>query len=136
MDLDLTPSPRPHGAQRMFTATLLVIEAFVVFFAVLVAHQLAPTDRALTWTWGGLLILALLACSGRLRRGARPYWLGLALQLPLILLGLQVTAMWVVGPALAALVAFGVVKGHQLDREKDAVDAEVHRARGQQGPAL
>src|SRR5699024_8890476 len=95
MALDLTPSPRAHGAQRMFSATILVLEAFVVFFAVLVAHQLVPGDRALTWAWGLATALALVACSGVLRRGAWPYWLGLALQLPVILLGIQVPAMWV-----------------------------------------
>lgn len=129
MGLDLTPSIRPHGGQRMIAATLLVIEAFVVFFAVLVAHQLAPEDRVVTWTWGLLTVLALVLCSGLLRRGAWPYWLGLALQLPVILLGLQVTAMWVVGLAFAALYTYGIFKGHQLDREKDAVDAEVWATR-------
>ena len=138
MDLDLTPSSRPHGGQRMISATVLVCEAFVVFFAVLVAHQLVPGDRALTWAWGLLTALALVACSGMLKRGAWPYWLGLVLQLPVILLGLQVTAMWVVGAGFAALYAFGAVKGHQLDAEKDAVDREVLAARAheeQQGGA-
>ena len=60
MDLDLTPSTRSHGAQRMITATVLVCEALVVFFAVLVAHQLTPGDRALTWTWGLVTAIALL----------------------------------------------------------------------------
>lgn len=130
MALDLTPSPRAHGAQRMFSATILVLEAFVVFFAVLVAHQLVPGDRALTWAWGLATALALVACSGVLRRGAWPYWLGLALQLPVILLGLQVPAMWVLGIGFAALYIFGAIKGHQLDREKDAVDAAVRAAEG------
>lgn len=136
MALDLTPSPRPHGAQRMFSATTLVIEAFVVFFAVLAAHQLVPEDRVLTWTWGLLTMLALLLVSGMLRRGAWPYWCGLALQLPVILLGLQLTPMWVVGLGFAALYAYGAFKGHRLDREKDAVDAAVLEARKQeeQGP--
>ena len=125
---DLTPSARPHGAQRMIAATMLVIEAFVVFFAVLVAHQLAPGDRLVNWVWGLLTVLALMLCSGLLRRGAWPYWLGLALQLPVILLGFQVTAMWVVGLGFAALYTYGVFKGHQLDGEKDAVDAEVRAA--------
>lgn len=133
MDLDLTPSPRPHGAQRMFSATTLVIEAFVVFFAVLAAHQLVPEDRVLTWSWGLLTVLALVLCSGMLRRGAWPYWLGLLLQLPVILLGLQLTPMWVVGLGFAALYAYGVFKGHQLDGEKDTVDAAVHEARAREG---
>lgn len=131
MALDLTPSPRPHGAQRMFSATTLVVEAFVVFFAVLAAHQLVPGDRVTTWIWGIVTVLALLACSGMLKRGAWPYWLGMALQIPAILLGFQVTAMWVVGLAFAALFIYGAFKGNQLDREKDAVDARVYAAQGE-----
>lgn len=131
--LDLTPSPRPHGAQRAFSATLLVIEAFVVFFAALVAHQLVPDERVLTWTWGMLTALAMVGCAGLLRRGAWAYWLGLALQIPMILLGLQVGAMWVVGIALGALFAYAVVTGHRLDREKDGVDAAVWAAEDQDG---
>ncbi|GAA4530603.1 DUF4233 domain-containing protein [Brachybacterium paraconglomeratum] len=131
-DLDLTPSLRPHGAQRMIASTILVIEAFVVFFAALVAHQLAPEDRLLTWTWSLLAALVLVLCSGLLKRGAWPYWLGLILQLPVILLGIQVTAMWVVGILFAALYAYGTFKGHQLDGEKDTVDAEVWAARAEE----
>ena len=125
MTLDLTPSPRSHGAQRMITATVLVCEALVVFFAVLVAHQLAPGDRALTWTWGLVTAVALLLNGGLLRRGAWAYWLAIALQVPVILLGLQVGAMWAVGIGFAAMLVYGIVKGRQLDREKDAVDAEL-----------
>ena len=125
MALDFTPSARPHGAQRMFSMTILVVEAFLVFFAALVAHQLIPEDRVLTWTWTLLTALALLLCSRLLARGAWPYLLGAVLQIPVILLGLQVNAMWVLGLAFAALYVFGVIKGHQLDAEKDAVDARV-----------
>ena len=135
MDLDLTPSPRPHGGQRMISATVLVLEAFVVFFAVLVAHQLVPGDRALTWTWGLLTAFGLLACGGLLKRGAWPYWLGLAFQLPVILLGLQVSAMWVIGIGFALMYAYGVVKGHQMDAEKDAVDAKVRAGWAEQDNA-
>ncbi|WP_114855221.1 DUF4233 domain-containing protein [Brachybacterium sp. YJGR34] len=130
MALDLTPSGRAHGAQRMFSATTLVLEALVVFFAVLVAHQLVPEERVLTWTWGLLTAAGLLLCGGLLKRGAWPYWLGLALQVPVVLLGLQVSAMWVIGIFFAGLYGFGVVKGQQLDREKDAVDAAVRAAEG------
>lgn len=125
MALDLTPSARSHGAQRMITATVLVCEALVVFFAVLVAHQLAPGDRALTWTWGIVTAVVLLLNGGLLSRGAWAYWLALVLQIPVILLGLQVGAMWVVGIGFAAMLAYGIAKGRQLDREKDAVDAEI-----------
>ncbi|WP_394215515.1 DUF4233 domain-containing protein [Brachybacterium vulturis] len=133
MDLDLTPSARAHGGQRIIAATVLVIEAFVVFFAALVAHQLVPEDRVITWVWSLTTVLALLACSGLLRRGgARPYWAGLVLQLPVILLGLQLGVMWVVGIAFAALYTYGTFTGHRLDAEKDAVDAQVWAARARE----
>lgn len=121
----LAPSARPHGAQRMFSATIFVLEAFVVFFTLLAAHQLVPDQRLLTWTWGGLTILALLAVSGLLRRGAWPYLTGMVLQIPVVALGLQVSAMWVVGSFFALLYVYAVFKGNQLDREKDAVDRRV-----------
>ena len=108
---DLTPSPRPHGAQRMISATILVIEAFVVFFAVLVAHQLSPDERIMTWIWGLLTVLALVACSGMLKRGAWPYWLGLVLQLPDILLGLPGHRHVAGGTAFAALFATASSRG-------------------------
>lgn len=121
----LAPSPRPHGAQRMFSATTLVLEVCVVFFTLLAAHQLVPDQRALSWTWGGLIILALLVVAGMLRRGAWPYLIGMVLQIPVVALGLQVSAMWVVGSFFALLYVYGVFKGNQLDREKDAVDRRV-----------
>lgn len=129
----LAPSGRAHGAQRMFAATTLTVEAVVVFFAVLVAHQLVPDDRALTWTWGLLTVLALVACGGLLRRGAWPYLVGVALQVPVILLGLQVGLMWVVGTFFALLYVYGLFAGHRFDAEKDAVDARVLAERGADG---
>ena len=126
MPIDLTPSSRAHGAQAIIAATVLVVEAFVVFFAALVAHQLVPEDRVLTWMWSLATALLLATCSALVRRGrAWPFWAGLVLQLPVILLGLQLGAMWVVGIAFAALYAYGTLTGHRLDAEKDAVDARV-----------
>lgn len=124
----LEPSSRAHGAQRILGATVLVVEAFVVFFAVLVAHQLVSDQRALTWSWGLLTSVALVACSGMLKRGAVPYYIGAVLQVPVILLGLQVPAMWAVGVIFAILYVYSVVKGHQLDGDKDAIDAAHWRA--------
>lgn len=133
MARSLQPSARPHGAQRILGATVLVVEAFIVFFALLVAHQLVPDQRALTWTWGLVTAIALIICSGMLKRSAGPYYVGMVLQIPVILLGLQVSAMWAVGPAFAALYVFSVLKGNQLDREKDAVDAAHWRAQEAEG---
>lgn len=121
----LTPSDRSHGAQRMFSATILVLEAAVVFFTALAAHQLVADQRALTWTWALVTILGLLGCTAMLTRGAWPYLVGMLLQVPIIMLGLQVSAMWGVGSFFALLYVYGVFKGNQLDREKDSVDRRV-----------
>lgn len=129
----LEPSSRAHGAQRILCATVLVVEAFVVLFAALVAHQLVADQRLLTWTWALLTALALVACSGMLKRGAVPYYLGAVLQVPVILLGLQVTAMWPVGIIFAILYVYCALKGNQLDREKDAIDAAHWRAEAAEG---
>ena len=128
--LDLTPSSRPHGAQRMFAATTLTLEAVVVLFALLVAHQLVPQDRVLTWTWGLITAVGLAACAGLLRRGTWPYLLGVLLQVPVVLLGLQVGLMWVVGGFFALLYVSGLFAGHRYDAEKDAVDARVRAEHG------
>lgn len=125
---DLTPSPRAHGAQRMLSATTLTIEALVVFFAVLVAHQLSPDHRVLTWVWGVALAVALVLLSGCLKRGAWPYYAGMILQLGVLALGVLVPAMWVIGLVLGGLYVFGVYKGHQLDAEKDEVDRRFREA--------
>ncbi|GAB2539073.1 DUF4233 domain-containing protein [Brachybacterium huguangmaarense] len=121
----LAPSSRAHGAQRMLSMTTLLVEALVVFFAALVAHQLIPEHRGATWTLALATAVALLATAGLLRRGAWPYLLGALLQIPVIAMGVLVPAMWVVGPILAAIYVYGVLAGHRWDAEKDEVDRRV-----------
>lgn len=132
MPLDLTPSARAHGAQRMLSATTLTVEALVALFAALVAHQLVPEHRVATWILACLTALGLIATAGLLRRGAWPYVLGALLQIPVILMWLLVPAMWVLGIGFAILYVYGVLRGHRWDAEKDAVDRRVlaERARG------
>ncbi|MBK0332726.1 DUF4233 domain-containing protein [Brachybacterium sp. MASK1Z-5] len=132
MALHLTPSQRPHGAQRMFSSTTLTVEALIVFFAALVSHQLNPDDRVPVWTISLISAVLLLACAGMLKKRAWPYVLGALLQIPILLLGLWVSAMWIVGALFAVLFVYGVLKGHALDREKDAVDARYWAAHPEQ----
>lgn len=131
---DLTPSRRPHGAQRMLSATTLIVEALVVCFAALVSHQLNPEDRVVVWAIALVTALVLILVAGMLKKHAWPYHLGTLFQLPMILLGLWVPAMWVVGIALAALYVYGVLKGHQLDAEKDRIDARYYAQHPLQEP--
>ncbi|WP_342762445.1 DUF4233 domain-containing protein [Dermabacter hominis] len=124
--MDITPSTRKSGAQRILCTTTLACEGFVALFAGLVAHGLAPDTRLASWILS-LSLLAAMIVAARLLSSSQawPYWLGLALQGPFILLGLFVPAMYVVGLLFALLYWLGVVKGRQLDREKDAIDRRV-----------
>ncbi|PWH06707.1 DUF4233 domain-containing protein [Brachybacterium endophyticum] len=132
---DLTPSRRPHGAQRMLSSTTLTVEALVAFFAALVSHQLNPADRLPVWSLSLVTALLLVACAGMLRKRGWPYVLGAVLQIPMILLGIWVPAMWIVGILFAALYVFGVLKGHTLDAQKDAVDARYWAAHPEDAPS-
>lgn len=132
--MDLTPSPRPHGAQFSLGATVLACESLVVLFAALVSHQLVPEHRVAVWTFSLVVAVACLACAGLLRAKAWPYVVGIVLQVAMIMLGLVVPAMWGVGALMAALYLFGVFKGHQLDAQKDAIDQEYWREHPDQAP--
>lgn len=129
MPIDLTPSAREHGAQRMLTATTLICEAFVVFFATLAAHGLDPAGRSGNWTAGLALVAALALLPGAMRAPkAWPYWAGVILQLCAIAYGFVVPAMWVIGFFFATVYVPSVLKGNQMDREKDEIDRQ-HYAR-------
>lgn len=127
----LHPSSRKAAAQRMFSATTLVVEAFVVFFAVLVAHQLSADSRATTWAIGMGIAIALVGAASMLRRTPWAYVAGMVLQIPVILMGLIVPMMWWLGLAFAVLYIYGVYKGHTLDAEKDAIDARWYAEHGE-----
>lgn len=124
----LAPSPRKGAAQRTLSMTMLVVEAFIVFFAMLVAHGLMPQQRGTTWIYGGAVAAAMLIVAMMMRasRAGWPYLAGFVLQLAMILMGLWVAPMWVIGVAMAVLYTYSVVKGRQFDREKDIIDARHH----------
>lgn len=48
------PVPRQRSARLIFTTTVLALEAFVVFFATLVAIGLDLAEPAVVWTVGGV----------------------------------------------------------------------------------
>lgn len=132
MSLNLRPSDRPHGAQRMLSMTTLVVEALVVLFAALVAHQLVPGHRVAVWTTAIITAVLLVAVGGMARRGgAVVFVIGAVLQIPVLLMGIWVPAMWVIGALFAVLYVYGVLQGHRWDAEKDAVDQRVLAERGE-----
>ena len=122
MDLDLTPSARSHGAQRMITATVLVCEALVVFFALLVAYGLRVAEPASLSIFAGVGMVSC-AVAARLQRSRAGIAIGSAVQVLLLLGGLLVPMMFVVGGIFTIIWALGVWLGLKIDRERAERDA-------------
>ncbi|MDD9206563.1 DUF4233 domain-containing protein [Georgenia sp. 10Sc9-8] len=121
---------RPGSARRLFATTVLACEAFVVFFAALVAVglQLAP-PAAVLGAGGGLVLLCVLA-AGLLRRGRTGYVLGTVVQVLLLAAGLAVPMMVVLGLVFGALWVVAWRTGGRIDVERtERYEAELARYR-------
>jgi hypothetical protein len=97
----------------------LLLEAFVVFFAGLVAFGLrtAPLWALLLGALGIVALLAIAAVGARFTWGVA---VGFVAQSALIATGVLVSLMYVIGIGLLGLYIFCFVKGRQLDRSKAA----------------
>ncbi|MBC7291076.1 MAG: DUF4233 domain-containing protein [Actinotalea sp.] len=113
---DATPRP-PRSARRQFAATVLVLEAFVVFFATLVAFGLREGNPAAIFVLGGTLSLSMILVAGMLRWPAA-YVAGSVLQVPMVAIGLVVPLMFVVAGAFVVLWVWGLRLGARIDRER------------------
>jgi hypothetical protein len=100
-------------------ASVLVLEAFLVFFAVLAASQLSSAPTGLVWGGGLGLAVVLVLASGLVRR---PWGitLGWVLQVVVVLGGFVLPAMFGLG-ALFVAVWFGMLRlGRKVDRDRAA----------------
>lgn len=112
------PSAAPvRSARRQFAATILALEAFVVLFGTLVAFGLRLGPAATVWVLGVTLAVSLLLVSGLLRWPAG-YVAGSVLQVPLLVAGLLVPAMFVVGGIFAVLWVVALRLGGRIDTER------------------
>ncbi len=116
----------PRSARRQFAATMLVLEAFVVLFAALVAYGLEVAEPRVVWLLGGGLALSLLLAAGLLRQPGG-YVVGSVLQVAVVAGGLLVPLMFVVGGIFAVLWIASLRLGARIDRER----AERERDAGQ-----
>lgn len=112
------PTAAPtRSSKRQFAATILVLEAFVVLFAALVAHGLRAAPGGVIWGVGGSLALSLVLVSGQLR-GPAGYRVGSALQVPVLAAGVVVPTMLVVGGVFAVLWVVALRLGGRIDAER------------------
>lgn len=109
---------------------MLVLEAFVVLFATLVAFGLRVADPARVWLVGGALTLSLVLAAGTLRRPGG-YVVGSVLQVAVVAGGLAVPLMYVVGGIFALLWLVALRLGARIDRERaerEAAEADPSQA--------
>lgn len=121
------------SAKIQFSATILLLEAFVVFFATLVLYGLRDIQSGLPataphlsgttiWILGGVLVLALIIVS---RLCGRPggYLAGSLVQVPVILSGLIVPMMFLVAAIFVFMWILAIKLGARVDRERAEYDA-------------
>lgn len=107
-----------RSTKVLFASTVLLLEAFVMFFATLVVFGLRRDDfaPALILSVGiGLSVVMIVACAVL----TKPWGIGLGwiLQLVLILTGIFEPAMFLVGLLFAIAWWYGIRTGIRLDRE-------------------
>ncbi|WP_435735569.1 DUF4233 domain-containing protein [Cellulosimicrobium sp. PMB13] len=121
------------SAKEQFASTTLLLEAFVVVFATLVAYGLRdipysrgplelPTPASI-WIVGGVLFVVLVVLS-RMVGTPGGYVGGTVVQVPVLGFGLVVPMMFVVGGIFVALWIVSLRLGGRIDRERAAYDAE------------
>lgn len=139
-DLNQPAAPRERSARRAFAATTLGSEAFVVFFATLVAFGLGELDRVLVWTVGLAVSVLCLVIAGLLpRRWA--YGAGWAIQALLIAGAIWVPALVIIGVVFGVIWIVGETVGKRIDVERraraaaEAAAAANHDAANSDNPA-
>ncbi len=107
-----------RSTKVMFASTVLLLEAFVMFFATLAVFGLRRGEFPPALILGvgiGLSVVMIVACA--LLTRAWGIGLGWILQLVLILTGIFEPAMFLVGALFAAAWWYGIRTGIRLDRE-------------------
>ena len=100
---------------RGIAAAVLVFEGMVVFFATLVALDLADVDDSTLWWVGGSLAVACVVTAGLLR-APWGYAVGSALQAAVVAAGVVVPVMFFLGPLFAALWFLALHLGRKVAR--------------------
>ena len=110
---------KSKSVKRMLGSILLAFEAFIVFFATLVAFGLKAADGPTVWAVGLTLSFLCIITPGILGRKYSYYW-GWALQLLTLLTGIWVPLMWLVGGIFICLWIWAMLAGTTIDKARDA----------------
>ncbi|HEX5512196.1 MAG TPA: DUF4233 domain-containing protein [Actinomycetales bacterium] len=103
--------------RNRLAAICLGLEAFVVFFATLVAASLAPVPTATAWVAGLVLTAACIVGAGLVRR---PHGLvvGWVLQGLVLATGFWVPAMFALGGIFVVIWVWFLLLGNRIDRDR------------------
>lgn len=112
---------RNRSTQRTLGAMLMAFEAFIVFFATLVAFGLKVADGPTVWTIGLTLAFMLILTPGILGRRFSYIW-GTLLQVAIVALGIWLPLMYVIGGILICLWAWAMIAGSTIDRARRAYE--------------
>ncbi|MFI8595904.1 DUF4233 domain-containing protein [Kocuria koreensis] len=113
---------KPGSVKVMFASTVLLLEAFVVFFGTLayfgLEHLHSGTGTKVSVMIGGLVLAAAFVYNCAVLRKPWGYAMGWILQLLLVATGFLLPAMFVIGLCFMAAWWYSMVTGTRIDREK------------------
>jgi hypothetical protein len=118
--------PPPGRSVGRLAASCLVLEAFLVFFATLVALRLSDLPDGTVWLAGAGLSLICLVVAGLVRRRIGLV-LGIAVQVLLLVSALWVPAMLFLGVVFLALWFWMINLGARVDRTQRDHETRVRR---------
>lgn len=126
------PPARPRSAKHQFAATMLTLEAFVVFFATLAVYGLRLAPPSVVWTIGLSLTVAFVVVAGLLRWPGG-YVAGSALQVLVLAGGVLLAEIrdvaLIIGVVFAALWIASLRLGSRIDAERaERAQAEAEHA--------
>jgi len=112
-----TTERKQRPARRMFAATTLAMQAFVLFFATLVAHGLADVPRVWVWSVGMGLVALCLVTAGLLSK-PWAYTLGWVIQGLTLIAAIWLPLLALIGVVFALIYLWGEISGKRIDRER------------------
>ncbi len=104
---------------RTLAASVLVSEALVILFAILVAKDLSDVDGSTVWAVGGAASLACLLLAGLLRH-RWAFVAGSVLQVLVVASGVVVPVMFGLGLVFAALWFLALTLGTRVRRLQES----------------
>ncbi len=104
----------PGRNTARMAALTLSLEAFLLFFATLVAYRLADLPGSVVWGVGLVLVVACLLTCGLVRRPGGMA-IGGVLQVLMLLTGIVVPAMWGMGAIFVVLWVWLAWIGQKMD---------------------